>query len=54
MLVELTSPCSDCGTESLQFTIDSTGNNLTVMYDGDSNDTDSYMKTSTKFNSVCE
>ena len=54
LLVELTSPCSDCGTESLQFTIDSTGNNLTVMYDGDSDDTDSYMKTSTKFSSVCE
>ena len=54
LLVNLTAPCSDCETESLQFTIDSTGNNLTVMYDGDSNDTDSYMKTSTKFASVCE
>ena len=54
LLIELTTPCSDCETESLHFTIDSTGNNLTVMYDGDSNDTDSFMKTSTKFNSVCE
>ena len=39
--------------ETQEFTVDSTGNTLTLMYDGDPNDSETYTKTSTTFEFLC-
>lgn len=39
--------------ESYEFTVDSTGNTLSVKYDNDPNDIDLYTKTTTTFASLC-
>jgi len=53
LLVEITPPGEENGTESLQFTVDSTGNNLTLIVDGDSEDPYSLRKTATTYSSLC-
>ena len=39
--------------ESYEFTVDSTGNTLSIKYDNDPNDIDLYTKTTTTFASLC-